>query len=286
MSSSAQIALPGIDARLTVSPLAMVPGDPTVRLSGTSFARATITPDGPGVIQASWRDGIASITTHGDGSRWLTDRAQALLGVSDDASTFTPSDAVVSRLWTRFRGDRVTRTGTLWHDIAWTIVQQRVHRRDAASQWRRFVEGMGKPVDGANGLLAPPEPKLVARTHPTELRRYGIDAHRSQALINVAVVATRLQSFVDGPVEEARKPLMSVPGVGPWTISCLRAFTWGDPDAVIVGDSGIPSLLSSTLAGERRATDQRMLELLEPYRPHRYRILKLAFAARTQRGGH
>jgi len=83
-------------------------------------------------------------------------------------------------------------------------------------------------------------------------------------------------------LEEARRPLLSIDGVGPWTVSCLSAFTWGDPDTVIVGDSGIPSLLASTLAGDRRATDEQMLELLHPYRPHRYRVLKLAFAARTR----
>lgn len=275
----------GIDTRLTLSPLAMLAGDPTIGLEPTGMTRATITPDGPGAIEVRWQQapGEVTLTAWGDGASWLLARGSDLVGANDDADAFTPTDPIVQRLWTRFRGDRVTRTGTLWHDIAWTIVQQRVHRRDAAMQWRRFVQGMGIPVDGVEGLLAPPDPARVARTHPTELRRYGIDSHRAQALVNVATVATRLQSFVDGPIDEARKPLMSIPGIGPWTVSCLSAFTWGDPDTVIVGDSGIPSLLSSTLVGERRAGDERMLELLEPYRPHRYRILKLAFAARTRR---
>gem|GEM_PF-7085391 len=225
----------GIDFRLTLSPLAMLAGDPTIRLRETSMTRATVTPDG-----------------------------------------------VVAQLWARFRGDRVARTGTLWHDAAWTIVQQRVHRRDAAAQWRRLVLDMGTRVSGVDDLWAPPEPQRVARSHPTELRRYGIDAHRAQALINVAIVAKRLQAFAEAPFEEVRRPLLAIDGIGPWTVSCLSAFTWGDPDTVIVGDSGIPSLLASTLAGDRRATDERMLELLDPYRPHRYRILKLAFAARTR----
>ena len=71
--------------------------------------------------------------------------------------------------------------------------------------------------------------------------------------------------------------------MGPWTISCLSAFTWGDPDAVITEDSGIPSPIASTLTGTRRADDETMLELLEPYRPHRYRVLRLALAARIHR---
>jgi hypothetical protein len=61
----------------------------------------------------------------------------------------------------------------------------------------------------------------------------------------------------------------------------MAAMTWGDPDTVITGDSGIPSLIAQVLAGERWADDDRMLELLEPHRPHRYRVLRLALAART-----
>jgi 3-methyladenine DNA glycosylase/8-oxoguanine DNA glycosylase len=49
----------------------------------------------------------------------------------------------------------------------------------------------------------------------------------------------------------------------------------GDPDAVSVGDYHIPSMVGWALAGERRADDARMLELLEPYRGQRARVIRL-----------
>jgi 3-methyladenine DNA glycosylase/8-oxoguanine DNA glycosylase len=101
------------------------------------------------------------------------------------------------------------------------------------------------------------------------------------ALIAAGRVALRLHALADRPWEDARVGLASLPGVGPWTLAVLSGLTWGEPDTVITGDSGIPSLIASTLSGERRADDARMLELLEPYRPHRYRVLRLALAART-----
>jgi 3-methyladenine DNA glycosylase/8-oxoguanine DNA glycosylase len=52
----------------------------------------------------------------------------------------------------------------------------------------------------------------------------------------------------------------------------------GDADAVPVGDLHLPHLVSSALAGERRGSDQRMLELLEPYRGHRGRVIRLLVA--------
>ena len=49
----------------------------------------------------------------------------------------------------------------------------------------------------------------------------------------------------------------------------------GDPDAVSVGDFHLPNLVSWALAGEPRGTDERMLELLEPYRGQRGRVQRL-----------
>jgi 3-methyladenine DNA glycosylase/8-oxoguanine DNA glycosylase len=53
----------------------------------------------------------------------------------------------------------------------------------------------------------------------------------------------------------------------------MRAF--GDPDAVSVGDFHIPNMVAWALAGEPRGIDERMLELLEPYRGQRGRVIRL-----------
>ena len=43
----------------------------------------------------------------------------------------------------------------------------------------------------------------------------------------------------------------------------------GDPDAISIGDFHLPHLVCFAMAGEPRGTYERMLELLEPFRPHR-----------------
>jgi 3-methyladenine DNA glycosylase/8-oxoguanine DNA glycosylase len=52
----------------------------------------------------------------------------------------------------------------------------------------------------------------------------------------------------------------------------------GDADAVAVGDLHLPHLVARWLAGEHRGTDARMLELLEPFRGHRARVIRLLMA--------
>lgn len=77
----------------------------------------------------------------------------------------------------------------------------------------------------------------------------------------------------------AEQRLRALPGIGPWSSALVVSEVLGDPDAVPVGDYHLPNTVAWALAGEARATDRRMLELLEPFRPHRYRaalMLKLS----------
>jgi 3-methyladenine DNA glycosylase/8-oxoguanine DNA glycosylase len=49
----------------------------------------------------------------------------------------------------------------------------------------------------------------------------------------------------------------------------------GDPDAVSVGDYHLCHQVVFAFLGQRRGDDELMLELLEPFRPHRQRVVRL-----------
>lgn len=68
--------------------------------------------------------------------------------------------------------------------------------------------------------------------------------------------------------------LCAVPGVGIWTAAEVACRALGDADAVPVGDFHLPAAVGWALAG-RRVDDAGMLELLAPYAPHRYRVIRL-----------
>jgi 3-methyladenine DNA glycosylase/8-oxoguanine DNA glycosylase len=80
------------------------------------------------------------------------------------------------------------------------------------------------------------------------------------------------------PSDAAQARIASLPGVGRWSAAAVALIALGDADAVPVGDYHLPHLVSWALTGERRGDDARMLELLEPYRPHRGRVLRLLVA--------
>ena len=107
----------------------------------------------------------------------------------------------------------------------------------------------------------------------------GIERSRADTLIRAAREMPRAAHRVDDAFDAVRPRLAAIRGIGPWTLAGLQSLTWGSADAVIVGDVGLPPLLCWFLAREAWGDDARMIELLEPYRPHRYRVIQMAFAS-------
>jgi 3-methyladenine DNA glycosylase/8-oxoguanine DNA glycosylase len=103
----------------------------------------------------------------------------------------------------------------------------------------------------------------------------GLEQRRAVTLIRAAERADWLEGAVCLPPGEAMSRLRTIPGVGRWTAAETVRAALGDPDAVSLGDYHTPSLVSWALAGEPRADDARMLELLEPYRGQRARLVRL-----------
>lgn len=67
-------------------------------------------------------------------------------------------------------------------------------------------------------------------------------------------------------------------GRGEWTAAETAQRAFGDADAVSVGDYHIPKMIGWTLLGEP-VDDAGMLDLLEPMRPHRQRVVRLLEAS-------
>ena len=78
---------------------------------------------------------------------------------------------------------------------------------------------------------------------------------------------------------DAYRRITALRGVGPWSAALVGMQALGDADAVPVGDYHIPNTVAWALAGEDRGSDERMLELLEPFRPHRGRVVRLLKSA-------
>jgi 3-methyladenine DNA glycosylase/8-oxoguanine DNA glycosylase len=158
-------------------------------------------------------------------------------------------------------------------------MEQKVPSEQAWTAWRAFVRGLGEPAPGdLPGLYVPPAPETVAATPYYVFHRYGLERRRAETIRRLAGCARRLEEATVMPLDAARARLLAVPGLGPWSAAEIAQVALGDPDAVSVGDFHLPHLVSWALAGEPRGSDERMLELLEPYRGHRARVIRLLVA--------
>jgi 3-methyladenine DNA glycosylase/8-oxoguanine DNA glycosylase len=92
--------------------------------------------------------------------------------------------------------------------------------------------------------------------------------------VTAAAAAGRLEQLADVRPAEAATRMRSLPGIGAWTAAEVAQRALGDADAVSVGDYHLPSLVGWVMVGEP-VDDDAMLELLEPYRGHRYRAVRM-----------
>jgi 3-methyladenine DNA glycosylase/8-oxoguanine DNA glycosylase len=230
------------------------------------------------------RDGAAlSATAHGPGADWLAERADAIAGLRDDPGEFTALAAgnpLVARLARTFAGLRFPATGLLFHRLIRAVLEQKVTGIEAHRAYRAMVKHFGEPAPGHDDLLLPPDPERVAATPYWTFHPFGVEQRRTQALLRCAAVAARLEGCVDSA--EATRRLTAIPGIGPWTAAEVVRTVHGDADAVSVGDYHIPNTVAWALAGEARGTDERMLELLEPFAGHRARVCELLAAGGIQ----
>jgi 3-methyladenine DNA glycosylase/8-oxoguanine DNA glycosylase len=203
---------------------------------------------------------------------------EALLGLDDDPSSFVPPPGPVASLARRGRGLHLVRVPRLFDALCPFILQQRVSFRDAARSHRRLTRALGESAPGPPGLLLPLAPRHWLDLSSEDFRRAGVDGQRAGRLRAAAREVRAVEACAGRERAAAREALGRIPGCGPWTVGMVSGFALGDPDAVPVGDLHLPSLVARALAGEPRADDARLLELLEPYRGHRFRLIRLLLA--------
>lgn len=269
----------------TLGPLRRGTGDPTIRLAAGAFERAAMTPDGPATISLRVAGGEVRAEAWGDGADRVLEALPAFLGLDDDDQGFEPGrHPVVAELARRRGRIRLGRTGGVLDVLVPAILEQRITGTEAWRGYRRLVLTHGEPAPGPTGLRIAPRADVLAGLPSWSWPQLGIEPRRGALLRRVARDAERLERLAE-PARGAGKGgagaaalaerLRAYTGIGPWTAAEVTLRALGDPDAVSVGDAHLSHVVAWSLAGEPRATDDRMLELLEPWRGHRARVIRL-----------
>jgi len=266
-----------LDLRKTLAPLGRGPGDRTLRFLGGRAWRATRTPEGAAALSLQHVGDEIRAEAWGPGAAWALAGVPALVGLGQDAPALDGAHPAIAQLARRIPGVRIPRTGAVLESLVPAILEQKVTSDEAhrATIGLIRVHGEAAPGPAEWRLRLPPTPKTLAALPYYAYHPFGIERRRAELIRRIASRASWFEAIVDLPLPDAYARLTAVPGIGPWTAAEVGVRALGDPDAVSVGDFHLPNLVAYALAGEPRGNDARMLELLEPYRGQRARVMRL-----------
>ncbi len=118
-----------------------------------------------------------------------------------------------------------------------------------------------------------PSPQAVQATPDEMLRSVGLSRQK------VSYVKDLSSKFADGTLDahtlrtltedEARAALMSVKGIGPWTVDMFLMFTLRRLDVFPAGDLGVRKGVQAAYGLVEMPTPKALLELADRWRPYR-----------------
>ncbi len=264
-----------VDPVLTLGELRHGARDPIIRFEGDAVWRASREVDGAATTRIAPAAGGWRVMAWGPGARSAAEAVPRLLGREDDPDALTLPAGRLRDLAARLAGMRFGRTDAVWPSLLAAICGQKVTSAQAHQAYFGIIARYGEQAPGPGDLRLPPRPEVIAALPYFELHAVGLEQRRATTLIRAAQRIDWLQNAVTMTPDAALARLQALPGLGPWTAAEVARPARGDPDAVSVGDFHVPNLVCWALAREPRGDDARMLELLEPYRGQRARVVRI-----------
>jgi AraC family transcriptional regulator of adaptative response / DNA-3-methyladenine glycosylase II len=261
------------DGLLAFLKLRVVPGVEEVQ--GGAHRRSLRLPHGPGVVELRPADGYVHARY------WLADlrdlaaamqRSRALLDLDSDPHSVAEAlgdDALLGALVRRAPGRRVA--GHVdGHELAVrAVLGQQVSLRGACTLAGRLVASYGEPLKRPFGSVthAFPSTEALAEADPDRL---AMPLARRRGLLALARALARDELVLDAGADrvDARRRLLALPGIGPWTSEYIAMRALRDPDAFLPSDLGVRRALQQLGHDGQPAATERLAERWRPYRAY------------------
>ncbi len=268
-----------VSLRRTLAPLRRGHADPTFRVLPDGIWRTLRTPLGAATLHLGSGPAGVTATAWGAGAAWAVEGVPELLGEGDDWSGLdVAASPFLADSRHRNPGLRLPRTRQVFEMLLPAILEQKVTGLQAHRSWRQLLWKYGDAAPGPapEGMRVFPTADTWRRVPSWEWHAAGVGPQRADTIMRAVKVAASLERTLahgrGGPAVE--RALRSIPGIGVWTTAETTQRAHGDPDSPSVGDYHLPALVGWALIG-KPVDDDGMLELLEPWRGHRQRIMRL-----------
>ena len=261
-------------------------GDPSFSSRPDGFWTAFTTPDGPVTLRLTTAaDGAVDALAWGPGSAAGLAGVPRLLGSGDDWSAFDEPafhaslPRMVREARRRNHAVRLPSTGRMIDALVPTILEQKVTVIEARRGYRYLMYRFGSAAPAAGmaapeGLRVQPTAEQWLRIPSWEWHKAGVGPQRSATVMRALRSAVALERLAALPATEAAAKMQVIPGIGVWTAAEVVQRTHGCPDSIAVGDYHLAAYVGAALTG-RRTDDAGMLALLEPWKGHRQRVVRM-----------
>ena len=233
------------------------------------------TPEGPATLHLRRIGAAVEAVAYGEGMAWALESVPGLIGIDDHPEEFRTGHPVVGELHRRNPGLRIGRTGRVFDALLLAIVSQKVTGKEAGTGMKKLTQTYSGLAPGPILLRLPPDPELLAAATYFDFHPLGIEQRRADTIRRVASDAARIGRLAAVSSADACTYLERVRGIGAWTSAETVAVSHGDSDVVSVGDFHLKNEVAWHLTGRPRGTDEEMVKLLEEFRPHRARVVRL-----------
>ncbi|TLM85818.1 DNA-3-methyladenine glycosylase [Pseudarthrobacter sp. NamE5] len=282
------------DLGRTLGPLLRGNSDPSFCVQGGVIWNAFTTPDGPVTLRLTPAGGSelehrVDVQAWGPGAAAAVRAVPRLLGSGDDWQEFDEPafHATLPRMVREARrrslAVRLPASGRVVDQLVPIVLEQKVTVIEARRAYRYLTHRYGTPAPQA-GSLAPAHLLLPLtagqwlQVPSWEWHKAGVGPQRSATVMRALRSAVALERLAALPATEAAAKMQAIPGIGIWTAAEVVQRTHGCPDSVSVGDYHLAAYVGAALTG-RRTDDAGMLRLLEPWKGHRQRVVRMIQAS-------
>ena len=275
-----RVALPaGYPLAHLLRSLGRDPVSVTERLVGASYETAADLDGVPAVMRVQFSQDDATVSLGPASGAGAAQRVAAhrlvveMLGLDQDAAGFVrlARRLGLARLVAGRPGLRLVRTPSVLDGLLWSIIGQQINLPFACLLKRRLIENTGTALPG--GLFALPTAEAIARLAPSDMRPWQYSRQKAEYLIGAAqLVAAGTLDLAALPAmsaTRAERTLLSVRGLGPWSVNYLMMRSLGFADCVPVGDTGVTSGLQALFRLEERPDADATRRLMSIFSPHR-----------------
>lgn len=252
---------------------------PAERVEGTHIRKGILLDGVPTLLDLRLRDDHADCAIDADGPVGARARAALvnMLGLAIDPAPFAAmvqDDALFAPLVARHPGLRVIQSATVFEALTWAVIGQQINLAFAISLRRSFIELAGRPH--ASGLWCYPEAADVARLDADQLGVRKFSRAKAETLLRLARLVADGELDLERLLDEhgaagAAERLLTIKGIGPWTVNYALLRGYGYPDCSLHGDVAVRNAIGRLLGGAAGPRpDLREAEaFLLAYRPQR-----------------